>query len=126
MYLGMVCAIGNCRQSRSGRAIALRWSPWYHSFMTQITVQGEEGLVKLSHSRRELNLVDGQGADAKRWWQMFKSRPPIGVDGHLLFPKDCSLRDVIEAVGMELSKEEGERLLKTMPPLPAIPANATP
>ena len=59
-------------------------------------------------------------------WQMFKSRPPIGVDGHLLFPKDCSLRDVIEAVGMELSKEEGERLLKTMPPLPPIPANATP
>lgn len=106
--------------------ICLAAAPWYHSFMPEITVQTEEGPVKLSHLGRELELVAGQGANAKRWWQMFRIRPPIGVDGHLLFPEDCSLRDVIEAIGMELSKEEGERLLKILPPLPAIPANATP
>ena len=92
--------------------------------MTEITVQAVVGLVKLSHSGRELKLMAGQGVYAKRWWQSIGLR--IGVDGHTLYLKDCSLRDVAVAFGKELSKEEGERLLKLMPPLPPIPANATP
>lgn len=92
--------------------------------MTEITVQAVEGLVKLSHSGRELKLVAGQGAYAKRWWQMLG--PLIGIDGHLLYIKDCSLRDVAVAFGKKLSKEEGERLLKLLPPLPPISENATP
>ena len=92
--------------------------------MTEITVQAVEGHVKLSHSGRELKLMAGQGVYAKRWWQSIGLR--IGVDGHTLYLKDCSLRDVAVAFGKELSKEEGERLLKLMPPLPPIPANATP
>ena len=92
--------------------------------MTEITIQTEAGLVKLSHSGQELKLVAGQGDYAKRWWQSIGLR--IGVDGHTLYLKDCSLRDVAVAFGEELSNEERKRLLKLMIPLPPIPVDATP
>ena len=84
------------------------------------------GEVRLHHKSRHLRLVEGQGIFARIWWGMFLARPPIGTDGHLLHVTDCSLRDVAEALGDELSAAEGQRLLPLMEPLAPLPEGALP
>ena len=84
------------------------------------------GDVQLQHEARRLSLVEGQDIFAQAWWGMFLSRPPIGADGHLLFVNDCSLRDVAEALGDELSGADGRRLQSLMQSLIALPEGALP
>ena len=94
--------------------------------MTLILVDTAAGNVQLHHKSRRLSLVEGQDGFAQIWWGMFLTRPPIGTDGHLLHIADCSLRDVAEALGDELSAAEGQRLLSLMEPLAPLPKGALP
>lgn len=94
--------------------------------MTLILADTAGGEVRLRHESRRLSLVEGQDISALVWWGMFLARPPIGTDGHLLHVTDCSLRDVAEALGDELSATEGQKLLPLMEPLAPLPEGALP